>query len=210
MNKIIICLPSPSIKELEDNIESFKNVDCQWASLNRFKAIEENILYKIKKRLDVVYCSSPERFSEGYKNIKDFKGLLITNSQIARQKINGIYNENKKVYVSDWGYGFSSLFAMICALIKLKYKQIFLFGAQGYAENTENVYYSQYKFRNENFKARKNSIYRDTKIMNKHFYELLDYWGIETKDVDIYNVTQKTKIDCFRKISIPQCLKYLA
>lgn len=55
---IIIMLHGKSIEGLENNIQSLKNLDICYTSLNYFDLLENNILSKIDKRLSFVYDSS--------------------------------------------------------------------------------------------------------------------------------------------------------
>lgn len=185
---IYLCLQGPSISLLDENIQEFKNRDVLWASLNKFRIIEDNILNKIDRKLDIIYCSSLTRFQEEYTHIKKSNAVLISNHEIASNE------KNIKIdIVSSLGYGFSSLFAFLSIISQLECPAIYIFGADGVAR--ESVYFGQEKYINENFKDRTYSIYQDTVIMNKLFWKLIDYWGI--KKAKIFNCTPESAITCF-------------
>ncbi len=63
-----IVLLGKSIENLEINIESLRNKDICWMSLNLFSPVEDFILSKIDKRLDIVYdsCSLPQSLAYNY------------------------------------------------------------------------------------------------------------------------------------------------
>lgn len=201
---IAICLQGTSIEILQQKINLFKNKDWHWASLNKFQVIEDEILSKTNKKLDIVYCASDQRFKEEKNNIDNFmqksNTLFITNSDINYRYLHKVYNT--ELYVFDWGYGFSSLFAMLCALGKLGAKRIYLFGADG-IKGEKEVYFCQNKIQ-ENFEARANSIIKDTQIMNKIFWDYWNYIGL--KEIEIINVNPNSAIICFQKCSIEKIL----
>lgn len=55
-----ILLPGPSITELEEKIGQLEELDICYTSVNDFWIMEERILSKIDKNLDIVMCSSKE------------------------------------------------------------------------------------------------------------------------------------------------------
>lgn len=189
---IYLCLQGPSIKTLEDNVEYFKEHDVLWASLNRFSIVQKGVLDKIDKKFDIVYCSSKERFSQEYYNLKFFNGTIISNYEIA------FYTDIKISILSNYGYGFSSLFACLATFLSLGCPAIYLFGADGEAKQT--VYYGQDEYKDEDFKARTTSIKTDTVVMNKLFWFLMKYWGIPKGQ--IVNVCPSSAIECFDKVDI--------
>jgi len=52
---VAVCLQGKSIQELEDRIEEFKDFDICWASLGVFDIIQDNILSKGNKHLEIVF-----------------------------------------------------------------------------------------------------------------------------------------------------------
>ena len=57
---VAILLPGTSIKELEERITELKDADICYASVNDFWIMEEKILSKIGKQLEIVLCSAKE------------------------------------------------------------------------------------------------------------------------------------------------------
>lgn len=204
---IFIIGQGPSAYELQENIHKFKNKDILWASLNRFQLIEDEILSLIDKKLDIVYCASNQRYKEERKSIQVFKNkeesLFITNS--SSYVCFDDFHNNCHIYISDFGYGFSSIFAMLCALGKLQAKNIYLFGFDGGPIPVGNdVYFCQKKI-DDNFEAREKSILKDTIMMNKIFVDYLEYIGV--KDMKIINVNPYSIITCFEKYTMEQTLR---
>lgn len=180
---IFIFLHGPSIEKIP--IEDIRKLDAKFTSLNRFDILED----KLKIEFDIVWISSEQRFRE---------------VSIERVLEKDIWDHDYSLYA----YGFSSLFAFICALIKEGYKEIYLFGCDGGAK-TGDVYFSQDDM-NEDVESRRNSIYKDTVIMNDLFWRLLEYWGIGNKNtVKIYNTNKDSLITCFDFISIDDLISSL-
>lgn len=65
---VALVLHGKSTQELENNIDKFKNLDIIWVSLGIFDTIEEHILRKIDKELNIVFdtASIPESKVEKY------------------------------------------------------------------------------------------------------------------------------------------------
>ena len=86
---VCVLLHGKSIEELEDRIEEFKNDNICWISMNEFDIIQDNILNKIDKQLDIIYNFSLHRGNMEKEiqipNIKqaiDKGSLLITNKNL--------------------------------------------------------------------------------------------------------------------------------
>lgn len=203
---VCILLNGTSLQRLEDNIDRFKDLKVIWCGLNRFKYIENHILSKIDRKFDYVYCSSEERWQEISKDLDDVE--VITNTAIVQR-----YMQKAPLYVSDYAYGFNSLWALLCALIRNGHKKIYLFGCDGAVWNIHRandvVYYRQNEIKDD-FNARHKSISNDTEIMNDYFYRLMDYWGIGMSGVKIKNVNKESFIKCFDKINLTDAIKEIS
>ena len=106
------------------------------------------------------------------------------------------------IYASDFGTGFSSLFAMLCALVKLGAQNIYLIGFDGQAMNPEDVYYGQGKMHSDNYKSRMMSIARDTKMMNIFFWEYVEYaLNVSRHSINIINLAGSS-LECFSRVDI--------
>jgi hypothetical protein len=182
---VFILLQGPSIEQMD--ILKYKDADVVWASLNDFRAIEDNILSKIGKKFNMIYCSSDERY-EVIKNRLSGKDILTTtymhHSRLSR---------NLRCWSNDDAYGFCSLWAMLCALINLEFKEIYIFGCDGYDTNGKTYYGMDYETKGIK------SIERDYEIMNKYFWELTEYWGLDLRDIQIINMNHESKLECFSK-----------
>lgn len=191
-----LCAQGPSISLLDKHIDKFIDKDVDWCALNKPSLIQNRILNKIGKKLSLIYCSSEQRWNED----KDFimsqeKCAFITNHQIAL-----LAGLECGVLLSSFGYGFNSLFACLVAMMRIGYHRIYIFGADGHVSDLDNAYFGQDAYDGEDFDARRNSIKRDTQFINKYFWELTDYWGINR--ADIINVGMDSSITCFPKTSI--------
>jgi len=182
----IIMLQGRSIKDMD--ILKYKDAPVVWASLNNFLALEKNILSKINKKFDIIYCSSDERFQD----IKDhLKGRqLLTTTRVQFYAEEPLWDD---IWTNDDAYGFCSLWGMLCALINLGFREMFIFGADGYDTNGK-TYYGMPKE-----KKGVGSIVEDYRIMSKYFWELTNYWGLDLRDVKIINMNPKSKLTCFTK-----------
>jgi len=203
---IIIIGQGPSAKNLEDRIQEFKGKDVLWASLNRFKLIDKEILSQISQRLDIIYCSSDERFKQSMEHIKDhlrWDGVFISTHKIyASMSRMFSHKDLSLTYGADWGYGFSSIFAMLCALGKMDARRIYLVGFDGEARGGK-TYYKQEQL-NDNMDARATSIAADTRMMNKIFW---DYWKhIGLGQISIRNLLGSS-IECFGQLSLDDMLE---
>jgi len=89
-NKIVcIVLHGKSIEELENRIEEFNNDNICWVSMNTFDIVQNNILNKINKQLDIIYHFSLHRGNieievqiPNLKQAIDKGSLLITNKNL--------------------------------------------------------------------------------------------------------------------------------
>ena len=194
-----ILVNGPSVSLFKDYINCCKDDNVYWCGINRFKSIEENILSIIDEKFDILYCSSYGRIREFFADAEGFQGVLIVNSHMfVRTHIN--YD---KVMVSDWGFGYNSLVAFTITLAIKGIKRIFIFGADGGSEEGD-VYYAQDKIDNEKFEDRRKTIARDTRVMNHSFWRFWRDMGV--KEIPIYNVSMKSRLNCFPKISYQRFL----
>ena len=144
---IIIIGQGPSVQHLRENIQLFEGHDVLWGSLNRFHVAEEEILSTINAHIDILWFSALLRYEEMHEHIKNAGrrgSLIMTKASVAEY-----FDFPANIYASDFGTGFSSLFAMLCALVKLGAQNIYLIGFDGQAMNPEDVYYGQGKMPTE-------------------------------------------------------------
>ena len=197
---IIIIGQGPSVQRLRENIEMFRGHDVLWGSLNRFHVAEEEILSTINAHIDVLWFSALLRYEEMHEHIKSAGkrgSLIMTKAAVAEY-----FDFPANIYSSDFGTGFSSLFAMLCALIKLGAQNIYLIGFDGQAMNKEDVYYGQHKMNSDDYKSRMRSIARDTKMMNIFFWEYVGYaLNVSHCSISINNLAGSS-LNCFPLLEI--------
>ena len=197
--KIIILGQGPSVKILEENILKFKGKDVIWASLNRFHLIEKNILSQIDEEFSIIWCSALKRFDEMYDYLKiaGENGTLLMSKTAVIKK----FTFPSRKYCCDFGTGFSSIFAMLCTLINIVARDIYLIGFDGCAKDISNVYYSQQQM-NDNHQTRMMSIAKDTKMMNKIFWDYVAYaLNVEKKFISI-KVLSGSALTCFDQVQL--------
>ncbi|MCK5609589.1 hypothetical protein KAR91_47380 [Candidatus Pacearchaeota archaeon] len=197
---VIIVGQGPSVQQLKDNIELFDGQDVLWSALNRFHIIEKDILSVIDVDFDIVWFSALLRYEEMYKHLFSVAkrgSLLMTKTSVA-----DIFNFPANIYASDFGTGFSSLFAMLCALIKIGATNIYLIGFDGYAENEDDVYFGQKKMYSDNYRSRMMSIKKDTDVMNAMFWEYVEYsLNVSRCSLNITNLSGSS-LKCFPQTDI--------
>lgn len=205
---IIIIGQGPSVSVLEPRIQEFRQKDVIWASLNRYKAAEEGVISQIERRFDIIWCSALKRYEETKRDLAESSKngtLLMSKTAIAR-----MMDFPCEVYESDFGTGFSSIFAMLCALIRLEARRIYLVGFDGRAHSASNVYYRQDRMPDQ-YTTRQSSIIRDSVMMNRMFWPYVSYalnidMAFIKKNIHI-GVLSGSVLRCFERTNIDEILK---
>jgi len=145
---VALLLGGASIRGLEDRMEQFANFDLCYMGVNRFMAIERNILTPRGKEFDVIFCMSEQDIPRRLGDIltflgRDSKKLLMT-TLCAMTWL----DKDKRDWILDT-YGEQlylmprllcrpeypiSLELIIDQLILAKVDHLILFGADGYLE----------------------------------------------------------------------------
>jgi len=197
---IILVGQGPSVKCLQENIELFRGIDVLWGSLNRFHVAENDVLRLIDEDFDILWFSALLRYEEMFDHLKRAgkRGSLIMTKDAVVEFLPFPAN----IYKSDFGTGFSSLFAMLCALIKIGAQNIYLIGFDGAAQDPGEVYYGQNQMHEDHYISRMKSIARDTKMMNIFFWEYVEYAiNVNSCSVSINNLLGSA-LTCFPHIGI--------
>ena len=217
---VAILLQGPSVSELEDKIHLFKDKDWIWASLNRFQMMDDYILPKIGKELDIVYSSNNGRFDQELRNIKKFiskQGKLFITSKDRLDQHSDIFygcsafidsmGEDFITERSDWSYSIrapNSLTCLLFSLGRLGAKDIYLFGCDGRSTDPRsansssegNLFYHQEHYPIIHSQI---SLVEDTDQMNSTFWT---YWdSVIPYRPNIINVNPKSSVNCFWKCS---------
>lgn len=133
-----------SLKELDDNIEKFRDLDVIWTTMNNW-SIAENILKKIDKKLDFVFL-----FGD-----------------------NGVKSHHLK-FLEESGDRGNTLFESLSQCVENNVKEIYLFGADGFNDKdtfgynignatSQEMYPEDLRYFNEHYEEIKN---RGTDILN--------------------------------------------
>ena len=64
---VMVIMAGPSIAELEENIESFRDIDCYWVTVNKNQYnldLEDKILAKIGKKIDYVFDHNKHAYAD--------------------------------------------------------------------------------------------------------------------------------------------------
>ncbi len=145
---VALLLNGGSIKVLEERIEDFAHYDLCFMGINRFSMIEQNVLAKMKKAFDIIFCMSEQDIPRRVHDLTLFlsrktDNLLMTTlcamtwlSDIERNRL--LDNFGDKLYLIPRllcrpAYPIS-LEVIIVELIKVKVEHLILFGADGYLE----------------------------------------------------------------------------
>ena len=223
---IAILLHGSSIKELEERIEEFKDLDFCYVSINYFKIMQEKILSKINKELDLVYCSNYKEFLTRQQDIEEFlskdnKKLLTTfeclwqteNEDFANQYADKIHFCKMLVY-EDNSYP-NSLAVLLYNLIREGFYKIILFGCDGLLDEKEddidkisNTYFGKEQLKKE---QRDWNLIVDTKKFNEYFTDAL--WRKlkeeEYRDkLNIVNCSPESYIKVFKIINYDEIRRW--
>ncbi len=143
-----LLLNGASISGLEHLIASFAHFDLCFMGINKFTAIERNILAKVHKQIEIVFCMSEQEMPRRMCDIRAFlsrdaNNLLMTTlcamtwlKEVDRNWM--LDNHEAKLYLISRllcrpAYPIS-LEVIIEELIKANVKHLILFGADGYLE----------------------------------------------------------------------------
>lgn len=168
INNRVVCVmvPGKSIEELENKIEEYRDCDICWVSLNLFTVMEDYILSKINKKLDIILdCSTvAESLSSQFERIRlprieDFlkrsdNNLWLTTHGFIRDivtihKPNWLSLYDNKIMIIDSIFPKdniaqymsvpNSLTLLIACLVAGKAKKIILFGLDGCKTTSNNI-----------------------------------------------------------------------
>ena len=183
MKPILILLHGTSLKEFEERIEDFRDFDVIWASMN-FYWQTEAILQKIGKSLDMVICLDEDILVRFSKEMDDFKrrGEFISRERFTH-------------------YEGNTIFCFLMYLIRNGFKEIFLFGADGYSDE-KDFYYKQEQRQEGISSGRNQELKENTEYLNDNFPK-------DIGDVKIYNVSPNSHYEPFKKISYDECISLL-
>lgn len=154
-----ILLSGASILELEKEILFYKDIDICWCGLNNYSKIENNILSKINKHIEILQDCSEVKYMEDYENqirvpqIESFlnrneNNFLLTSPEIIINwfKINRLdlfTKYSNKIGLFDYGIHYSVPNSLTLLLMYLgRYsnaKFIILFGCDSYSGNSGDI-----------------------------------------------------------------------
>ena len=227
---IFIILQGPSVKDLAENIEYFKDSNVIWASLNSFWVVEP-IIQSIGVEFSILYASSLEG---GVSHLgvhiceflqRPYRKLFISSQEFLTEFLREFYDyknlrldnlENNDVITSLIASGnlrykgypkMNSLTAMLLILACRGYRKFYVFGCDGgYIPDREGLYYDGF----QKAPGRKTSISDlelDARVMNERFWSEMEFIGLARKDVEIYNVSPHSRVECLTKISMQELIE---
>jgi len=164
---VCIALHGKSLQELEDKIGDFNNNSICWASLNAFDIVDEYILSKVYRKLDIIYCGA-EYFPEIEQEIRIpllvmalDRGAFVVGKEFLFTETfpnNGVsglhetYAENILLLENIPGfmelmlqYTVSSFAFLLCVLSIAGAKNIILFGCDGIGPEVTDYLGTYYK-----------------------------------------------------------------
>ena len=138
---VCLLLHGPSLEQLDIWIEQYRDLDVMWVSLNAFY-ICNSILDKIGKRLDAVVLLYSE--VDGRK----IYGSKVLSEAVKYQEQGGVVYETRDFYdadpnIFDGNDGCPSFYFILLFLKALGAKDVFLYGADGWAKEGEKRYFNQ-------------------------------------------------------------------
>ena len=88
--QLVLIGQGPSSGEIAKQIDCFRNKDVLWGSLNRYHVFENEVLRRINRRFDVLWCSSNVRFNEMNVHLRESsrQGALIMTTTRTSLRIN--------------------------------------------------------------------------------------------------------------------------
>lgn len=215
---VFILAQGPSIKQLEEWIDRFKDLDVYWASFNRFDLVED-ILAKAGLHLNILFMSNGKRYLEIKEKTRTFlnsggdriviiscdkhtKNLMCFEPEDADLK-EMVDNSNVNVYRCYHSLDNGSGMHSIAGIQSIGFRRMCLFGFDGATtiEDPMLYHYQQEKYVNEILED-VCCIVSDTKKINRLGWNVFienhtsnPYFT--AKDVDIKNCSEYSKIELF-------------
>jgi len=204
---VCLFLQGPSLKNWKKLDPPFnEHSNCVFASVNNFKPVDD-ILKKINRRVELLWCSSEERYNQTSQHVKDFvnnDGILFTSMVLWERKSRNKMHEDlkdfqEKIIFSNYGLNWLNSFtSFIITLGILGWKKVYLFGADGNGAG----YYQGGTFNYGDH----GTISQDTKFLNRDWEEIYDgaqqYLKIPyLVPENIINVNNNTELTCFNNIT---------
>ena len=240
---VYFCLHGPSLHDLDDNIDKFADKDVYWMTLSILPPINE-MLQKIDKQVDIFLISIIRVIQATQRDILNFlqrdNTLLFSNTRGALEidqflakdrEIPLLWDFNwttgpfpdpqSRLLVNDFGFGFGSVTAALTGLMMLGFKNIYLFGADGYLKDPNIRYFSPVEkfYQQDGIKEVDHFtsigdysavIQLDTDTLNSTFWSLADRWGMTgwNRDCNIINVNPESRYTVFKKIDIKELIGF--
>ena len=198
---LVFCGTGPSVNILAENMIKLRGKNVLFGGLNNIGELEKVLGLQV----DIIYYAALGKTEIDRKEIKEYinrnNNLFITNSE-------GVEDlglpKKENILVSDWGYGFNSLFAFLLTLGRMSLaKRIYLVGFDGGVEkHGDDIYFSKnihcYGY-DGNLEAYK----KDADIFSKVYPLFSEYRGF-TLEISILT---GSRISCFPEKSIDEIIK---
>ena len=196
---VAIVVNGLSVKELDNRIQEFKDIDFCWLTLHRSNKLR-HIPKKIGKVFEVLVLTSsvltdfsgdpinvPNPLEKSYSIAEDIRAckVFVTLSPGMLKLFPDkavIYNE----------YGINTLYMLLKLLNAIGVKKTVMFGADGYSDS-DSPYY------NSDVKSPMNHKKKEIDAFNKSFLT-------EDIDMEIVNVSEISKYTCFKNVSYEEFL----
>jgi len=210
-----VLLHGKSIQELENRIGQFRNHNICYASVNNFPIVEDNILAKINKRLDIIHCSSGYRVQQRIPMMEGFLARPDNNTMITQlNTLSSIehytggtfvkrFREKVWLMQQDLKPGMSSIAYLLRILIEANTRQVILFGADGSTATAGDMkgmirgYYHPEVFNNGTRTA--TDIVHDTIKLNSYMRTLMA--AAKTHNTQVLNCSPDSTVKYIRKIN---------
>ena len=239
---VYFCLHGPSLHNLDDNIEKFADKDVYWMTISTLRPISD-MLQKIDKQVDIFLTSIVRVIQAIQRDIINFlqrdntlllsstRGALEINQFLPKDRDMSLLwdfnwtsgphpNPQSRLLANDFGFGFNTMTGALTSLMMLGFKNIYLFGADGYLKDPNIRYFSPVEqFYQQKKEEGKNidtthsytaALQADTNAFNANFWFLADKWGMTAwnRDCNIINVNPESRYSVFKKIDIKELIGF--
>lgn len=182
-----LILHGTSLKNLEERIEEFADLNITWATIN-FYWIYESIIQKIGKRFSMLCVLDPNHLKKYAQQNEAFakRGLFIS----------------REDFPPDYGFIGNTLFCFLDYLHKIGVHEVYLFGADGYSQG-QQVYHRQ-----EDYTAiepippfRNDELKKHTELFNTQYQP--------KEGLKVYNCSPDSNITVFEKLTLDEAISQM-
>jgi hypothetical protein len=207
MKDIIILCAGPSIKDLADNIESFRDIDVPYLLINGHLHVYYDTFGSIGKYPKYVHAYTNKVGATLVPVIQEFLANGVEFLTNEHSYTSAFRRNIKKYTVLDPDYDrdnpenhTSSVMKDIVYLAAKGYERIFIYGCTGTVPYEENTHYKENKDWDREIHG------RDNVDINNRMPGILKECNITA---EIYNCNPLSNVNCFKKITVEESIRML-